>query len=99
MLPPHGEIEHGLSHIWAELLRLPPEAISANADFFQLGGDSLIAIKQLTKIMSCFQLNLEIQAIFEFPVLSDLAEHIDALKSVFLLDESTESAENEIFEI
>ena len=77
---PNGSIEQGLSHIWAELLRPPMEVINVNVDSFQLRGDYLIAIKQITKITSYFQLNFEIQAIFEFSILSVLAEYIDILK-------------------
>ena len=75
-IAPEGETELSLSKIWSEVLGLPIDSISTQANFFRLGGDSLLAIKLITKIKDEFHINLNIQAIFESNTLSVLAAHL-----------------------
>ena len=96
---PEGETELALCRTWAELLNLPINKISTTDNFFDRGGDSLMAIKQVTKINFYFQLNLNIQTIFEAGTLSELAKHIDALKSRSSINDSTQINNRESFEI
>lgn len=42
---PTGSVERKLHQIWAEILRLAPDAIDINSNFFQLGGNSIAAMK------------------------------------------------------
>ena len=93
---PVGEIEISLTRIWSEILNLPIKSISTQANFFRLGGDSLLAIKLITKIKDEFHINLNIQAIFESNTLSVLAEHL-AMFSTNVPNELEE--EIEYFEI
>jgi acyl-coenzyme A synthetase/AMP-(fatty) acid ligase/acyl carrier protein len=95
-IAPEGEIELSLSRIWSGLLNLPITSISAQANFFRLGGDSLLAIKLMTKIKDEFHIHLDIHAIFESKTLSILAAHL-AMFSTVTSSDTTE--ETECFEI
>lgn len=74
-LPPETETEKQLSTIWSELLRM--ERVGRTDDFFELGGDSLMAISVLSRIKSVFQAELSIRDIMENSALERLADIID----------------------
>lgn len=78
--PPESETEKQLSTIWSELLHV--ERVGKADDFFELGGDSLMAISVLSKIKSAFQVELSIRDIMENPVLERLAGVIDRAELV-----------------
>ncbi len=74
-----GDTQLALAAIWQEVLKL--EKIGANSHFFRLGGHSLTATRVNTRIKKHFALKLPLRAIFEFPVLADLAQHLDESSS------------------
>lgn len=74
-VPPETEAEKQLCDIWSELLHV--EQVGKTDDFFELGGDSLMAISVLSKIKSVFQTELSIRDIMENSVLERLADVID----------------------
>ena len=74
-VPPETETEQRLSAIWSELLHV--EQVGKTDDFFELGGDSLMAISVLSKIKSVFQAELSIRDVMENPVLERQADVID----------------------
>jgi amino acid adenylation domain-containing protein/non-ribosomal peptide synthase protein (TIGR01720 family) len=46
---PKTETEKLLVGIWAEILKLSPEEVSATANFFELGGDSILSIQVVSR--------------------------------------------------
>ena len=72
---PVSETEKRLGAIWSELLHV--DRVGRTDDFFELGGDSLMAISVLSKIKSVFQTELSIRDVMENSVLGRLAEVID----------------------
>ncbi|MBL4658905.1 MAG: non-ribosomal peptide synthase/polyketide synthase, partial [Alcanivoracaceae bacterium] len=74
---PQGETERGLAKIWAQLLKIPKKNISTDADFFALGGHSLLSVRLLAEIRSLFACELSIRDIFDTPQLSQLSQRID----------------------
>ncbi|KAJ1974403.1 hypothetical protein H4R34_004729, partial [Dimargaris verticillata] len=64
-----------LRQAWAELLDVPVERIARQAHFFQLGGDSIVAILLASK---CRQqgYQLTVPTIYAYPVLASLARHL-----------------------
>ncbi len=60
-----------LKKIWADVLDLDCENIEDNANFFELGGTSLLALRLLSKIHANFSIELKLYKIFKFPVFSD----------------------------
>lgn len=69
--------EKTLTEIWGKLLNLTPERISTNANFFELGGNSLLAMRMIAEIKSRFKKEPKFKRIFSTPVLSELAIFID----------------------
>ena len=74
---PRTETEKALAAIWRELLKV--ENIGINDDFFDMGGQSLLAIRAVTRIRGLFQVDLPLRNLFERPTLAGLAEVIDKL--------------------
>ena len=74
---PIGEIEIKLAALFSALLKLEDE-ISAESDFFALGGDSLLAVQLMQRIQVQFGMDPGLGALFENPVLAELASLIDA---------------------
>jgi amino acid adenylation domain-containing protein len=72
-LPSNG-IETELAIIWAGLLNERP--VSADDDFFTLGGNSLLATRLSASIEQHLHVRLPLSAIFEAPRLADMARRI-----------------------
>jgi acyl carrier protein len=77
LIRPHTKTEKTLAAIWAELLKV--ENIGIDDDFFDLGGQSLLAIKSVSRIRDAFEVDLQLRNLFERPTLAGLAETIDGL--------------------
>ena len=77
---PRTETEKALAAIWRELLVV--ENIGINDDFFDLGGQSLVAIKAVSRVRDVFGVDLPLRNLFERPTVGGLAEVIDGLSWV-----------------
>ncbi|MCT7982369.1 amino acid adenylation domain-containing protein [Laspinema sp. A4] len=71
-IPPGNPSETALAHIWATLLKR--DHVGMNDNFFDLGGDSLLAVRLLTEINQQFQQQLPVSALFLNPTLQRLAD-------------------------
>ena len=71
-VPPRSVVEQVLCHIWAETLRL--ERVGVHTNFFELGGDSLIAMWLLAHIERTFLVRLPLQTMFEAPTIAQVAQ-------------------------
>jgi amino acid adenylation domain-containing protein/FkbM family methyltransferase len=69
---PRNETETALLAVWAELLKANDFGI--DDDFFDLGGDSLLAIKAVSRIRDTFEVELPTQVLFENPTIAELAK-------------------------
>ncbi|HEX9938621.1 MAG TPA: amino acid adenylation domain-containing protein, partial [Longimicrobium sp.] len=67
---PRGEVEATLAGIWSELLGV--EQVGRGDHFFELGGHSLLAIKLIRRMRKA-GLNTDVRALFNTPVLAELA--------------------------
>jgi amino acid adenylation domain-containing protein len=76
--PPQTMIEALLAKLWSEAFELPD--VSRNDDFFDLGGDSLIAAVVAARIHSALGVELTLGMIADHPKLADLAGAIDKLR-------------------
>ena len=70
--------EKELANIWAEVLRLP--RVETDANFFDIGGDSLKAMEVIARVNEVLQIDLPLVAFFEDPTVSHLAAVVDELK-------------------
>src|SRR5207237_10939432 len=74
---PRTETEKALAARWRELLVV--DDVGINDDFFDLGGQSLVAIKALSRIRDTFEVDLPLRNLFERPTIAGLAEVIEQL--------------------
>lgn len=72
---PETETEIRLSKLWSTLMKL--EKVGRYDDFYELGGDSLMAITLLGYIENEFNVNVSMKDILENSVLENLAECIE----------------------
>jgi len=77
--PPEGETEEAVAAIWAEVLK--SERPHATDNFFAIGGHSLLAAKVATRLRRDLDVDIAVRAMFDRPILADLAIHIDALRA------------------
>jgi acyl carrier protein len=73
---PAGKTELALAQIWSELLKVEP--VGADADFFEIGGHSLLAARMLARVRERLGCDLPLRAAFEQPTLAALAGRIEA---------------------
>ena len=69
--PPETSMEKSIAGMWQEVLRVKNPGI--HDDFFDLGGQSIIAIRIVQRINQAFQINLPMRAIFTEPTIANLA--------------------------
>ena len=74
---PRTRIEHTLMDIWREVLGVA--AIGVRDNFFALGGQSLQAVRMLSRVRATFQIQLPIKLIFEHPTIEGLAACIESM--------------------
>ncbi|HET9805236.1 MAG TPA: non-ribosomal peptide synthetase [Candidatus Acidoferrum sp.] len=68
---PRTPIEEKIAQMWAEVLGL--EQVGIDDDFFQLGGDSLIASRIVARIIATFEVEIPLGALFNAPKISTMA--------------------------
>ncbi|ALL77781.1 hypothetical protein AD006_25205 [Pseudonocardia sp. EC080610-09] len=78
---PETATERALAEHFREVLRLdggagPRAALAVDADFFRLGGDSLLAARLLTRINTTFASALRLRHVFGTPTIAGLAEAV-----------------------
>jgi len=71
---PHDLLETQMIHLWERLLQISP--IRVHDNFFDLGGDSLIAIDLFLQIEKMFQKDLPISALIQAPTVAELVRLI-----------------------
>ncbi|KAL3470125.1 hypothetical protein BJX99DRAFT_264507 [Aspergillus californicus] len=78
IISPSTKLEEMLQELWARMLGIPVEKVSAQDDFFRLGGDSVTAMRMIaTTARSSKHLKLVVADIFKYPRLSDLASELE----------------------
>ncbi|MCO7190840.1 MULTISPECIES: non-ribosomal peptide synthetase, partial [unclassified Pseudoalteromonas] len=80
-VPPQSDTECTLAAIWADVLNLPIEQIGRDANFFALGGHSLLVMQLLTRVKQ-LGYQCQAQALFKASSLSAMAAHLDAQPQV-----------------
>jgi amino acid adenylation domain-containing protein len=71
---PRDPLEYELVHIWEELLKLQP--IGIRDDFFEIGGNSLLAVRMLGQIERVFGKILPLSTLFSGTTIEHLARTI-----------------------
>ncbi|CAJ4238908.1 syringomycin synthetase [Burkholderia pseudomallei] len=73
---PQGAKEEALAVIWRELLHV--ERVSRHDNFFELGGHSLLAVQLVSRLRQALSVEVALGTVFDAPVLSALAERLEA---------------------
>ena len=78
--PAFSPLEAALAGLWVTILQV--KSVSANEDFFLLGGDSLRGARLLVSVKAVFGVELTIQALFgEAATVAGMARAIEAARS------------------
>jgi amino acid adenylation domain-containing protein len=73
---PRGTIDRRMAEIWAELLDYEVTA-GVNQNFFEVGGNSTLALKLVARIQEEFALDLPVRQVFERPTVARLAAAVE----------------------
>ncbi len=77
---PSGEIECGVASIMLDLLGYDKsKTIDADADFFEIGGHSLLAIRLVSQLRNRFNVELPVGLVMENATVTNIAEVIDQM--------------------
>lgn len=76
-LAPESEQEKLLAGIWAKVLEIEPEKIGINANFFELGGNSIKIIALHKLIKAQFTYEIRIQDLFDNQTISECLDVIN----------------------
>jgi amino acid adenylation domain-containing protein len=72
---PRNELESSLLEVWRETLRVPE--LGVRDDFFDSGGDSLLAVRLLARMGALYGVDWPISVLFEAPSVEACAERIE----------------------
>jgi acyl carrier protein len=72
--PPSTREESMLAEIWARVLGL--NVVGIHDDFFQLGGDSILATRVVSQVRSLLKVELSPASLFEAPTVAELARSL-----------------------
>lgn len=74
---PRTSTEEIIAGVWAEVLRVKQPGVYDS--FFQMGGNSLLATQVASRLLTRFQVNVPLQAVFDIPTIHKLAEFVEVL--------------------
>jgi amino acid adenylation domain-containing protein len=75
---PSTETEKTLTALWCDLLKI--ESIGRHDNFFDLGGESLLVMRAVSRMRKTFDVDVQLRNLFERPTLAELAEVIDGMR-------------------
>ena len=88
---PRTPAEKNLASIWTKLLGI--NRIGVNDNYFELGGDSLLATQLASQVRSMFEVEVPLVELFRHPTLAELAALIEEAIIEQMEDLSDEAAE------
>ena len=86
--------EKTLARIWSEILGV--SRIRVHDDFFELGGQSLIAIRLISRVREALDVDVPLKSLFATPTIAGLAATLDQLRIERADDASLEAALQEL---
>ncbi|MGB8344556.1 MAG: beta-ketoacyl synthase N-terminal-like domain-containing protein, partial [Ktedonobacteraceae bacterium] len=73
-VPARGDYERRLTEIWQQVLGI--EQVGLDANFFDLGGNSLSGLQVMSQIRKVFRVQIPVVALFEAPTISAMAAYL-----------------------
>lgn len=93
---PQTEIEKQIAEIWQEVLKR--DQIGIHDQFFELGGDSLLATQAISRTRQTFQIDLSLKSLFEAPTVAGMAKQIEQICQVTRSSNSNRETALEMWE-
>jgi thioesterase domain-containing protein/acyl carrier protein len=75
-IPPRDELERELANVWEEVLGVTPVGVTDS--FFELGGQSLLAVRLVARLRERLGRTVPLAALFEGPTIEELAARLRA---------------------
>ena len=69
-----------LAGLWSKILKIGN--VEINQHFFDLGGDSLLALDLISEINSYFQLELSVTSLFDYPTIEAFSCHLQEMTNI-----------------
>ncbi len=88
-LAPQTPTEKSLAAIWTKLLGI--NRVGINDNYFDLGGDSLLATQLVSQVRRVFEVELPLVDLFQHPTLAELAASIEEI----IIDQMEEISDEE----
>ncbi len=76
---PCAGTEQQLAAIWSEVLEI--DRVGAEDNFFDLGGNSLLALRLVSRVRAAFSLDLPLVTLFTAPTVAGLAAAVEQIRS------------------
>ncbi len=74
-LAPRNTLEKALAGLWGDVLGLPEVGVRDN--FFDLGGNSLLAIRLVSYLTDIFEVEMPLKVLFESPTIEELVTYLE----------------------
>lgn len=79
LVAPRTDVEEQLSNIWREVLEI--NLVGIHDNFFDLGGDSLAAMRVMVRLKETMLIELPVRSLFEAPTVAGMALYIQQTNS------------------
>jgi len=76
-IPPRNELEVKICNIWSEVLKLPKNKVGIQDDFFNLGGNSISAIRLVNRLNKELVSDINIMALFKYKTVEELINYLN----------------------
>jgi amino acid adenylation domain-containing protein len=71
---PRTRAEKAVARMWSQVLGA--RQVGLHDSFFELGGDSYLAVQALSRLETLFQVEIPVRAIFQYPAIADLLDEL-----------------------
>ncbi|MFI3156897.1 MAG: amino acid adenylation domain-containing protein, partial [Methylococcaceae bacterium] len=75
-IAPRSPMEELIAGIWSEILSVA--AIGSQDNFFEQGGDSLLALQFISRFRERLALEIPLRTLFDLPTVTELAAHLES---------------------
>jgi acyl carrier protein len=75
---PDTAVEETVAAVWGEVLGI--ERVGVDDNFVVLGGDSLVAVRIVSRLRRQFDIALPLRTLYDMPTVGALSRHIEAIR-------------------